>query len=100
MQSSLKFASAAIVNQVLKIDIFKLITTKIIPHVIKHIDDVLCMQQMVKLKNVEMKQVMPDYLKSRLHIATTNRKNELDYLRYLVSSLLPFILPIDNLKCK
>lgn len=57
------------------------------------------MQQIVKLKKTRLNDVIVDYLGKRLHVATTNRKTELNYLQHLSSALTPFILPDKYLKC-
>lgn len=58
------------------------------------------MQQFANLRNTRMNSIAVEYLGNRLHIAVTNRKNELNYLKNLTESLLPHTLPADYLKCK
>lgn len=48
----------------------------------------------------DIEQAMLDYYSKHLHVAATNRRAELDYLRHTVESLFPFILPIHSMKCK
>lgn len=76
------------------------IAAKLLPCIVKHIDDYLYMQQIIKLKNSRFNDVIVEYLGRRLHAATSNRKNELKYLQHLTASLMPFILPNDYLQCK
>lgn len=71
-----------------------------VPCAIKHIDDYLCMQQIAKLKNLNINKIAVDYLGTRLHIATTNRECELNYLRQLTSCLMPKLLPEEYLNCR
>lgn len=58
------------------------------------------MQQIANLKHTEINNIAVEYLGNRLHIAVTNRKNELSYLRHLTALLLPNILPAEYVKCK
>ncbi|KAI4470344.1 sorting nexin [Holotrichia oblita] len=100
LRFSLQYATATAVNKFLEIDIGSLIANKMVPCAIKHIDDYLCMQQIAKLKNVNVNRIAVDYLGNRLHIATTNRENELNYLRQLTSCLMPKLLPEEYLNCR
>lgn len=77
-----------------------IVANKLIPCAVRHVDDYLYIQQVAKLKNVRFNEVVIEYLGKKLHAAATNRKNELDYLRHLVSSLLTHILPGNYLKCR
>ncbi|KAK5642032.1 hypothetical protein RI129_008199 [Pyrocoelia pectoralis] len=99
LKVSLRFATASLVNQILIVDSSRVIAKKLIPCAIKHVDDYLCMQQIANLKNAPFDKVAIEYLGKRLHVAATNRNNELNYLRHLTSAILPHILPTDCLKC-
>lgn len=96
----LRFASASGVNKVLELETGHVITNKLIPCAIKHIDDYLCMQQMAEIKNVALNDIAVEYLGNRLHIAATSRNNEISYLKHLTECLLPKLLPADYLKCQ
>ncbi|KAF7270619.1 hypothetical protein GWI33_016415 [Rhynchophorus ferrugineus] len=95
----LKYASATLYNRFFQIDYINLITNKLVPQAIKHIDDYLYMQQIAKLKNVKFNEVVVEYLGRKLHPATTNRKNELEYLQHLSSELIKELLPQPYTKC-
>lgn len=96
----LKYASAAVINQFLNLDHASIISRKLLPCVVKHIDDYMYMQQIIKLKKTRLNDVIVEYLGKRLHAATVNRKCELNYLQHLSSSLLPHVLPDKYLNCK
>lgn len=96
----LRYASATVVNKMLQIDVGNVIANKLIPSFIKHIDDYMYMGQIANIKHVEINNIAVEYLGNRLHIAVTNRKNELNYLRNLTSCLLPSIAPPEYLKCR
>ncbi|CAG9818827.1 unnamed protein product [Phaedon cochleariae] len=95
-----RFSTATIIRRILELDIGKIITDKLLPCVVRHIDDYLYMQQIGKLKNVRFNEVVLEYLGKRLHAAATNRNNELGYLRNIASALLPHVLPDAYLKCR
>lgn len=88
------------VKRFLELDIGHIITNKLIPCAMKHVDDHLCMVQIAELKNSEINKIAVDYLGKRLHIAATTRSNELKYLQNLASALTERLLPAENLKCK
>lgn len=87
-------------NKCLQLDVGHIITNKLIPCIIKHVDDYMYMQQIANLKHTEINNIAVEYLGNRLHIAVTNRKNELCYLRHLTALILPNILPPEYVKCK
>lgn len=95
----LKYASAVVLTRLLELDHAKIISKKLLPHSIKHIDDYLYMQQIKTLKKTRFDDIIVDYLGKRLHAATTNRKSELDYLRHLSESLISEILPEKYRNC-
>ncbi|KAK4877057.1 hypothetical protein RN001_009563 [Aquatica leii] len=100
LKVSLRFASASFINQFLLLDTSRIIAKKIIPCAIKHVDDYLCMQQIANLKNVHVNDVAVEYYGKRLHIAVTNRNNEMNYLRHLASCMLPKVLSRKCLKSR
>ncbi|CAG9861895.1 unnamed protein product [Phyllotreta striolata] len=95
-----KFSTSTIINRLQELDVGDVVANKLVPCVVRHVDDYLYIQQIAKLKNVRFNEVVIEYLGKKLHAAATNRKNELDYLRHLISSLLVHILPGDYLKCR
>lgn len=96
----LRYITASVVNRLLSIDGSRVITKNLLPSTVKHIDDYLCMERIAKLKKVDINNITVEYLGKRLHIAVTNRKNELSYLRHLTACLLPHVLPPNHLKCR
>ncbi|KAG5876709.1 hypothetical protein JTB14_038026 [Gonioctena quinquepunctata] len=95
-----RFSTATMINRFFELDVGKIIANKLIPCAVRHVDDYLYIQQIGKLKNVRFNEVVTEYLGKRLHAAATNRNNELGYLRHMVSSLLPNVLPKSYLKCR
>lgn len=95
----LRYSSASIVNRFAELNIAGVISSKLLPCIVRHIDDHIYMQQFAKMKQVRMSNIMVEYLGKRLHYAATNRKNELKYLQECVSIILPSILPEDYLHC-
>lgn len=100
LKYSLRHVSAVAVNKILELDVGKIITDKLIPCGIKHIDDYLCMKQICKIKNESFDKVAIEYLGRRMHIAATNRNNEVRYLRQLTEFLLPKFLHSDSASCR
>lgn len=96
----LRYASATLLNRLLEVDAASIIINKLIPCVIKHIDDYMYMEQIAKLKNVRFNDVIVEYLGKRLHAATANRKYELSYLQCVVTGLMTNLLPDSYLKCQ
>lgn len=100
LRYSLRYATATVINRLLEIDVAGLITNKLLLCAVKHIDDYLYIKQITNLRNSKFNEVAVEYLGKRLHVAATNRKNELAYLQHLVSSILGNILPESYLKCR
>ncbi|XP_065162082.1 sorting nexin-14-like isoform X2 [Atheta coriaria] len=100
LKHSIRYATGVAVKRFLELDIGHIITNKLIPCAMKHVDDHLCMVQIAELKNSEINKIAVDYLGKRLHIAATTRSNELKYLQNLASALTERLLPAENLKCK
>ncbi|XP_018573959.1 sorting nexin-14 isoform X2 [Anoplophora glabripennis] len=100
LRYSLRYASASVINRLLELDVAGIITNKLLLFAVKHIDDYLYIRQITNLRNGRFNEVATEYLGKRLHIAATNRKNELAYLQHLVSSILGNILPENYLKCR
>lgn len=96
----LRYANACVFKRCLQLDVGHIVTNKLIPCIVKHVDDYMYMQQIANLKHTEINNIAVEYLGNRLHIAVTNRKNELCYLRHLTALLLPHILPAEYVKCK
>ncbi|CAH1955882.1 unnamed protein product [Acanthoscelides obtectus] len=95
-----RYAVASVVNRILELDVADVIANKLVPCAIKHVEDFLYMQQIAKLRNIRFNEVIIEYMGKRLHIAATNRKSELEYLRHLSAALLVNISPDSYLKCK
>lgn len=100
LRVSLRYSTINIVNRVLNIEQEKVITNKLVPCAVRHVDDYLSMQRNSESKNLEVNEVAVEYWGSRLHIAVSNRDNELKYLRHLVSCLLPYIIPEKYVDCR
>lgn len=58
------------------------------------------MQQIAQLKKIKFDEVIVEYMGSNLHPATTNRRNELEYLRLLSTELIKHLLPQSCISCK
>ncbi|KAL3275436.1 hypothetical protein HHI36_020197 [Cryptolaemus montrouzieri] len=100
LQYGLRFSTASVIKRILEIDLATLISKKLLPCAIKHIDDYMYIEQIAKLKNGRLNDVAIEYLGKRLHGAVTTRNNELIYLREVTSSVLPFILPKKYFHCR
>ena len=101
LRSTLRYVTASAVKKILEIDFGALIASKLIPCVIKHVDDYHHIQQLAKLREVNnINKITVEYLGRKLHIAAANRNNELKYLRELTNYLLPHLLPEDCLLCR
>lgn len=96
----MRYATASLLKKALELNVGSVVANKLIPCAIKHIDDYMYMQQIANLRNSRINAIAVEYLGNRLHIAATNRKNELSYLRNLTKCLLPHVFPADSLKCR
>ncbi|XP_025833224.1 sorting nexin-14 isoform X2 [Agrilus planipennis] len=96
----LRHTTATFLTKLLEFDVTKVLTTKLIPCAIKHVDDYMSIEQIAKIRNSQINEIAVDYFGKKLHIAATNRQNELNYVRSLTSWLLPHLVHEDCLNCK
>lgn len=82
IRETIRYAASVVLSRLLKVDLTELLTTKLFPAVINHIE-----------MGLQLK-VRPDF-----HPALYNRKAELDYVRLRVKYLLPHLIEERNLKC-
>nr|CAD7598805.1 unnamed protein product [Timema genevievae] len=82
-----------------KVDLADLITSKLIPAGLGHMDDYLGSLRLAARQKLTLDRATVQFLGSRLHPAVKNRERELNYLRQLVSMLLPQLLPPSQLAC-
>lgn len=100
LQYCIKYTTAEIVDKVIQLDLPKLISSKLLPCAIKHLDDYMYIEQIAKQRNLRINNVAVEYLGNRLHGAVTSRNNELTYLREVTAALLPRIIPHNYRKSK
>lgn len=100
LRNSIRYSVCLAINKVMHLDTGRIISDKLIPCAIRHIDDCLCMERIARLKNIGIEQVAISYLGSRLHIAATNRKREVDYIRQLATYILPTLMPTEYMRCE
>nr|CAD7454246.1 unnamed protein product [Timema tahoe] len=81
------------------VDLADLITSKLIPAGLGHMDDYLGSLRLAARQKLTLDRATVQFLGSRLHPAVKNRERELNYLRQLVSMLLPQLLPPSQLAC-
>lgn len=96
----MRYASAALIIRYREIDSAELLANKLIPCLVKQIDDYVYIKQFAKLKNIKENEATLNYLGKRLHYAAANRNNELNYLRHIVTDLLKHVLPESYVNCK
>lgn len=100
LKYGIKYSTAVLIRRIMEIDLPSLISRKILPCIVKHIDDVIYIEDITKLKNSRLNDVAVEYWENKLHGALTNRKNELVYLRELAASLSTIILPPKYSQCR
>ncbi|XP_044765022.1 sorting nexin-14-like isoform X2 [Coccinella septempunctata] len=100
LRYALKYSTAIVIRRIIEIDLATLMSRKILPCIVKHVDDVIYIEDIAKLKKRNINDVAIEYWGNKLHGAVTNRSNELVYLRELAASLLPIILPPKYFQCR
>ncbi|CAG5124232.1 unnamed protein product, partial [Candidula unifasciata] len=92
LRINFRFLASVLFRRMKKVDIPHLVTHKILHAGVQHID--LCIQAFEKAGyEGDLQQIVLDYMGSNIHCAMWSRKAELEYLRRLVESLFPCILP-------
>ncbi|XP_067005138.2 sorting nexin-14 [Anabrus simplex] len=100
LRQSIRYASSVLLRRGLQVDLAYIITAKLIPAGLSHLDDYLGSIRLSKRQQMPLERAALQYLGPRLHPAARNRENELDYLRQLTTLLLPQLLPAHQLECK
>nr|CAD7261904.1 unnamed protein product [Timema shepardi] len=99
LRHSIRYAASVVLRQGLQVDLANLITSKLIPAGLGHMDDYLGSLRLAARQKLTLDRATVQFLGSRLHPAVKNRERELNYLRQLVSMLLPQLLPPSQLAC-
>ncbi|XP_012936262.1 sorting nexin-14 isoform X1 [Aplysia californica] len=91
LRTNFRFLASVMFRRMKKVDVPELVTQRVFPAIMKHID--ICLQAYKKEGcKGDMQKVVLEYLGSNVHCAMWSRKAELEYLRRLVESLFPYIL--------
>ncbi|BFZ02791.1 hypothetical protein BsWGS_05830 [Bradybaena similaris] len=99
LRINFRFLASVLLRRMKKVDVPHLVTQKILHAVVQHID--LCIQAFEKAGyEGDLQQIVLDYMGSSIHCAMWSRKAELEYLRRLVETLFPCILPPQALNSK
>lgn len=98
-QLRLAITSAAtnVTNRFYKADISTIIFNHLIPIGIRHAQDWRELLKRSREKGTTPTDYVPHYLGSKIHPAAYSREAELNYLRALVTTLLPHLLPATNI---
>ncbi|XP_062614266.1 sorting nexin-14-like [Saccostrea cucullata] len=101
LKTSIRFLASVLLRRLKKVDIPKLVSEKLIK---------AALQQLFKLPGSmarkhappggDLQQLTLEQLGPNMHVAMLSRKCELEYLRRLVESLFPYILPPQAVKSK
>ncbi|KAF7990048.1 hypothetical protein HCN44_008722 [Aphidius gifuensis] len=81
-----------IITRLLSVDISKIIFNNLIPVALEHAKDWKLMVEKSKLKGGKPEDYVIDCIGNKIHPAAYSRQSEIDYLRKLVTALLPFVL--------
>ncbi|KAK7792107.1 hypothetical protein R5R35_009644 [Gryllus longicercus] len=100
LRLSIRHAASALLRRGLQLDLAHVITNKLIPAGLSHLDDYLGSLRLSRKQHLPIDRAALQYLGPRLHPAARNRENELEYLRKLTSLLMPQLLPAHQLACR
>ena len=99
LRSSIRFLVAVLYRRFTKVDITNVIIQKILKTAMRHLHFYLQVKKKLK-PGEDIEQAVLDFYGQHLHVAATNRRAELDYLRRCVENLFPHVLPLHSLNCK
>jgi sorting nexin-14 len=95
----LQHSVANLTKRIYRLDLTLLITKRVIPSALCHLDALIHAENFVKSDqntreiNLELRQAFLDYMGSGIHQAALSRVKEVDYTQGLVTSLVPLLLP-------
>ncbi|XP_064637730.1 sorting nexin-14-like isoform X3 [Lineus longissimus] len=98
LKTSIRFMAAILLRRIKKVDIPTLVTEKLVPAGVRHVDCYL--QARNSYKKGDIQQVTLDLMGSHLHIAMRSRAAELQYLRQIADNIFPYILSAQSLQCR
>ncbi|XP_063236943.1 sorting nexin-14-like [Bacillus rossius redtenbacheri] len=99
LRQGLRHAASVLLHRGLQVDLARLITGRLVPAGLGHLDDYLGALRLAARHGAPLEEAAARQLGARLHPAARSREAELAYLRHLVSLLLPRLLPPGQLAC-
>ncbi|XP_061182737.1 sorting nexin-14-like isoform X2 [Saccostrea echinata] len=99
LKTSIRFLASVLLRRLKKVDIPKLVSEKLIKAALQHLHVYLEARKHAPLGG-DLQQLTLEQLGPNMHVAMLSRKCELEYLRRLVESLFPYILPPQAVKSK
>lgn len=99
LKTSIRFLASVLLRRLKKVDISKMVSEKLIKAALQHLH-VYLEARKHSPPGGDLQQATLERLGPNMHVAMLSRKCELEYLRRLVESLFPYILPPQAVKSK
>ncbi|XP_044174101.1 sorting nexin-14-like isoform X1 [Acropora millepora] len=101
LRTNLRYMAAVLLQRIRKIDIPTLVTDTLGKEGLKHLETYLTAKEKGSLSHsTSIHTTVLDEFSPKLHCALQNRAMELQYLRKLSESIIPFLLPPHSLHCR
>ncbi|CAH3036963.1 unnamed protein product [Porites lobata] len=101
IRTSIRYMAAVLIKRIRKIDIPTLVTENLGKEGLKHLEMYLRAKEKVTLsRSTSLQTAILEQFNPRMHCALQSRPMELQYLRKLSESILPFLLPPNALRCR
>lgn len=101
LRTSLRYMAAVLLKRIRKIDIPTLVIDALGKEGLKHLETYLTAKDKGALSRLTSTQtVILEEFSPKMHCALQNRAMELQYLRKLSESIIPFLLPPHSLQCR
>ncbi|XP_055997437.1 sorting nexin-14-like isoform X2 [Ostrea edulis] len=97
LKTSIRFLASVLLRRLKKVDISKMVSEKLIKAATQHLHVYLEARKHAS-PGSDLQQVTLERLGPNMHVSMLSRKCELEYLRRLVESLFPYILPPQAVK--
>ncbi|KAM9798302.1 sorting nexin-14-like [Neosynchiropus ocellatus] len=99
LRVTFRFFASVLLRRARKVDVLTVVTEKVMKAVMKHLDVLARTGARVRSPD-QLQQAALDQYGSELHVALRGRRHELRYLRALVETLFPLVMPPQSTECR
>ncbi|KAM8847399.1 sorting nexin-14-like isoform 3-T3 [Synchiropus picturatus] len=99
LRETFRFFASVLLRRAQKVDLLTVVTEKVMKVAMKHLEVLARSRDRVRSPE-QLQQAALDQYGAQLHVALRSRRQELRYLRALVQTLFPLVMPPDYSQCR